>query len=242
MRHWVGLVWFSLGAGPMVFSQTTFQEQTARLQNINAYLLDFRPGAAPETVVRSRFELVLDINPQPTIDARVGIKDEPLDPPSTVPKIRGRYLHRSGLALGAAYAPGIELDGYDADFYSLELGYRFQVRALNFGIRASYSDGDVTGPITEANAEDYFVFENKGLDFSLGHRIGRYHVYGFAGIVDIETSVDVASDGVHLENADDTYYGGLGVSIQYRRTTFNIEQNATDDYLQHLIFSLSYRF
>ena len=229
-------------ASSFILGQTTFQEQAARLQNINAYLLDFRPAGAPWLPEENTLELVFDLNPQPSIDARVGNKDEPLDPPSIVPKLRARYLWSSGLMIGAAYAPGIELEDYEADFISLELGYRFEFLSLGWALRASYSDGDVTGPITELDAKDFFVYENKGIDLSLGKAFGSFYGYGFLGRVETETSLDIEVDGVHLDNEDDALYGGLGITWTWHSLGITLEQNFTDDYLKNLILSASYRF
>ncbi len=223
---------------------TTFQEQAARLQNINAYLLDLRPASAPDRVDKNRIELILDINPQPTIDTRVGRKDEPLDPPSFVPKIRARWLGAGGLAVGGAYAPGIEFQDYEAEYVSLELGYRFRAGRFFYSARASYADGDVTGPITELDAKDFFTFRNYGLDLSVGRIFfDKLHIYAFLGGNDIETTLDIELDGVRLENTDEALYGGVGAAYRLNdRIAFNFEQNVTDDYLAHLIFSVAYRF
>ncbi len=242
MKHRLKLFFLLLVSPLAVLADTTFQEQAARLQNINAYLLDLRPAGAPYAPRIGRLEFSLDINPQPTIDTRVGLKDEPIDPPSIVPKVRARYQGGGGWFIGGAYAPGIEFQDYEAEYLSLEAGFRFRFRGLSFGIRGSYSDGDITGPITEPNVDDFFDFTNQGLDLSLGKTFGRLAVYGFIGANDIETSLEIEVDGAFLENSDDTYYAGFGVGYEWRRFRFNFEQNFTDDYLKHLIFSLGYRF
>ena len=239
-----GTVWLLFVTAAMAWTQgTTFQEQANRLQNINAFLLDFRPNAPPDKVGEGTFEVALDINPQPSINTRVGNKDEPVDPPSVVPKVRGRYLFSNGLVLGAAYAPGIEFQDYKAEFISLEAGFRFVfAKVWHLGVRASYTDGDVEGPITEPGVEDKFNFTNNGADVSLGRPWRSFVFYGFAGFTDIETDLTVAVDGAFLTNSENTYYGGLGASYDWKRLRLNFEQNTTDDYLQHVTLSLSYRF
>lgn len=238
------IIWFLLCCS--LFAQdggTTFQEQQARLQNINAFLLDFRPNAAPEVVGKSQLALILDINPQPTIDSRVGSKDEPIDPPSVVPKLRGRYIHRSGLMFGAAYAPGIEFEGYEAEFVSLEAGYRREIsRGWVSGIRFSFSDGDVTGPITNVDIDDDFTFKNIGADLALARHWQALSLYAFVGYNDIETTLLIQEDGAFLRNEEDTYYGGFGAGYAWKKLHFNLEQNFTDDYLAHVTFSVAYRF
>lgn len=242
MKHRPTLLLLLLISTVGAMADTTFQEQAARLQNINAYLLDLRPASAPYTPRTGRLEFSLDINPQPTIDTRVGIKEEPLDPPSVVPKVRARYQAKGGWFIGGAYAPGIEFQEYEAEYISIEAGYRFRFRGLGIGIRASYSDGDITGPITERDVNDFFDFTNRGLDLSVGKSFGRIAIYGFFGGNDIETALDIDVDGAHLENTDEAYYGGFGGGYQWRKFVFNFEQNFTDDYLKHLTFSLTYRF
>jgi len=242
MRSVLGLM-IALFATIHLFGQgTTFQEQAERLQNINAFLLDFRPNAAPVPVDEGHLEVALDLNPQPTIDARVGRKDEPVDPPSIVPKLRARYLFSNGLVIGAAYAPGIEFEDYEAEFISAELGYRFQIASWALAIRGSYTDGDLEGPITETDVEDMFAFTNYGGDLSVGHRLGVFDFYGFFGWNDVDTELDVDSDGAHLAFTENTYYWGGGASYARGSWRLNLEQNVTDDYLYHLTFSLSFRF
>lgn len=225
-----------------LFGQTTFQEQAARLQNINAHLLDFRPATAPVQFDKNTLELSFDLNLQPSINARVGNKDEPLDPPSVVPKVRGRYVLRNGFYVGGAIAPGIEFQDYDAEYFSAELGYRFSLAGFDAGLRASYSDGDVTGPITEKETDDLFKFTNMGADFSLGKTFNALHAYVFGGYTSIETELDITADGVHLENDDSTYYGGAGVTYDIGSFGITVEQNFSDDYLANLIMGLGYRF
>lgn len=230
-------------AAPMLLAQgTTFQEQAERLQNINAFLLDFRPNTAPIIVDRMSFEAILDVNPQPSINTRVGRKDEPIDPPSVVPKLRGRLLLPNGLFLGAAFAPGIEFEDYTAEYISAELGYRLQLSGWALSLRGSYTDGDLEGPITESDAEDMFTFTNIGADVSLGTRLGPVDVYGFAGWNDVDTIMDIEADGVRLAFTEGTYYYGAGLGYTRGRWRVNLEQNITDDYLSHLTLSLSFRF
>ena len=223
--------------------QTTFQEQANRLQNINAFLLDFRPLLAPTNQKRPELFVILEANPQPSVDARVGGKDEPLDPPSVVPKLRLRYATSSGLYLGGAYAPGIEFEDYKADFYSLELGYRLTLDKFSLGLRLSTSDGDVEGPITESSAEDLFDFTNQTGEFNLGYQHRKLFFYGFAGGISVDTELEIEEDGVLLKNDEDTYYGGLGIRYALgHKLAVIVEQNFTDDYLKHLSFGLSYRY
>ncbi|MDJ0842273.1 MAG: hypothetical protein QNK37_37575 [Acidobacteriota bacterium] len=231
-----------LAAGFPLLAQTTFQEQAARLQNINAFLQDFRPGTAPERVGKSRLELAFELYPQPDLDTRVGRKDEPIDPPSVVPRVRARYLLKNGLFLGGSAVPGIEFQDYDADTVAAEAGWRFKFGDTTLQLRASYSDGDITGPITETDAMDDFTFTNYSYDLAAARTFGAFHVFGFVGSIDTDTELDIESDGVHLENTESTWYAGLGVTWDWRALAFTLEQDFTDDYLANVIVSAAYRF
>lgn len=239
MRVWL----FVLGlAGLTAVAQTTFQEQAERLQNINAYLIDFRAASAPVVMEEFTIEAVLDVTPQPSIDNRVGVKSENIDAPNVVPKLRGRFYWANGLMVGVAYAPGIDFQGYKAEFIAAELGWRMDFSGWTAGLRGSYIDGDVEGPVTEADLDDLFTFTNMGLDLSLARRWNAFVGYGFVGLNDIETELDVTLDGAHLVSEDDALYGGLGVQWATQKWSVNLEQNFTDSYLRHLTLSLGYRF
>ena len=240
MMYKVTLLWLVASLSTL-FAQTTFQEQTARLQNINAYLLDLRPQAAPGSG-SSHWLLSFELTPQPDVDTRVGNKDEPIDPPSVVPRVRLRYRTNMGLFVGATYVPGLEFQDYEADYYALELGWGRRLGPWALALRGSIGDGDVTGPITEEGVEDFFTFENNGVDLSLGRRVGPVRLYGFAGRGATETSLEVQSDGVRLAQDDDTAYGGLGLSWRLHKWELVLEQNFTDDYLKHVTASVGYRF
>lgn len=223
-------------------AQTTFQEQAARLQNVNAYLLDFRLGTAPEPVDGWQFELALEGLPQPSIDVRVGRKNEEIDPPSVVPRLRGRFQLASGLFAGGTYVPGIEYEGYEADYYGVELGKLFSLFGWDWIARASYSDGDVVGPVTETELDDDFTFTNLGIDLTAALPIWRLAIYGTLGYNDIETTLRVRRDGAFLENTESTAYAALGLVYRQRAWTFGFEQQFTDDYLQHFSLRTGYRF
>ena len=243
MNHMKPLAYFlCLFPGIPLLAQSTFQEQAARLQNINAFLQDFRPGTAPELVQVNRLELAFELYPQPSLDTTVGRKDEPVDPPSVVPRVRARYVMKNGLFAGGSIVPGIEYQDYEADTIAAEVGYRFKMGKTTFQVRASYSDGDVQGPITEIDVKDDFSFTNTSYDLAAGRTFGAFQVYGFLGAIDTDTELDIQSDGVHLENTESTWYAGLGATYAWRAFAFTLEQNATDDYLANIILSAAYRF
>jgi hypothetical protein len=210
--------------------------------NINAFLQDLRPTGVPSPVDRSHFEAAFELYPQPSLDTRIGRKDEPVDPPEVVPRLRIRYMSRSGLFAGGTIVPGIEYEGYDADTYALEAGYRFSLARLNWQIRASYGDGDIVGPITETGAEDEFSYTNSAADLAVSRTFGNFGVYGFGGVIRAETELLVAADGGFLEQSETTYYGGLGLGYDIQRLRLTVEQNLTDDYLASLVVSAAYRF
>jgi len=226
----------------VALGQTTFQEQAYRLMSINAFLQDLRPGTAPTAVTRNRFEAAFELYPQPSLDTRIGRKDEPIDPPEVVPRLRLRYLMRSGLFFGGTAVPGIEFEGYDADTYAIEVGIRFAVAAFDWQVRASGGDGDILGPITETDGDDDFSFTNTAADLSVSRSFGNLSVYGFGGVIRAETELEVAADGAFLEHDESTHYAGLGLTYRWWRLDLNLEQNFTDDYLASVVVSAAYRF
>lgn len=226
----------------LAFAQTTFQDQAARLQNINAFLQDFRPVAAPRLFSENVLELYFEAYPQPDIDTTVGRKEEPVNPPEIVPKVRARYLLKNGFFVGGSVVPGIEFEGYDADTVAAEAGWRRGMFNGVVQLRLSYSDGDVVGPVTEETSNDEFSYTNLSADLSYARRIGPLDVYGFLGTIDVETELLVQSDMVLLENTEATYYAGLGATWQLGRWSLTAEQNITDDYLANIIVALAYRF
>jgi hypothetical protein len=218
----------------------TFQQQAERLQNINAYLLDFRADASPRP--DAGLWAQLDLTPQPSVDNTVGRKEEPLDPPSVAPRVRILYALSSGWFAGAAYSPGVEFEGYEAEYLSVEAGYRARIGDWFFGARASFTDGDVTGPITESGVEDDFAFETFSGDLALGRDWGAFTPYVFAGATSNETALEIESDGALLRGDDATHYGGLGLTWRFRTWRFGVQQQITDDYLRHIVASAAYRF
>lgn len=226
---------------PSLWSQTTFQEQAERLINIQSFLFDFRPAAGPRYSPEVQYELVLDLYPQPDLDTQIGNKDEPIDPPSWVPKLRARRVHR-GFMVGLAFAPGIEFEGYKTEFLSAEAGFRKERNNWTRGIRISYTRGTIEGPVTDPDTDDEMDLQNWGLDFSLGKEIGNFNFYGFLGWNALDSVLDVSLDGAQLSSDEGTYYGGLGCGYTWNRWHLNLEQNATDDYLRNMTLSLTRRF
>jgi hypothetical protein len=220
----------------------TYLEQIERLRLINAFLLDYRPGQDPMVPQRKVLDLSLDIIPNPSIDNRVGLKNEPVHPPPVIPRFRLRSISPAGWMLGATASPPVVVQGYAATWLGVEGGLRGALGFLHAELRVFAIAGRVKGPITERDSEDSFAFFNRGGDLRLGVPLGAWRVYGGAGRGKTDTALDIAADGVHIESSNDYDYllAGAGWASGNWRLTF--EQHRTEDFLSHVILAASYRW
>lgn len=218
----------------------TFIQQANRLQLIYAALLDFRPGQSPNPVERSAWSLAFELIPMPEVDTRIGAKDEPIDSPPFVPRLRLRWVARWGLLLGISLNPDLEVQNYSAPWTAFELGLRGTVGGLGVELRAHTIDGVVEGPITDSETKDRFEFENRGVDLRVGLPLGRWSVYGGGGKSGTVSALLVASDGARIALDDEFTYLLAGIEFRGEDWTFTLEQNRTGDYLYHVILSLSF--
>lgn len=228
-----------------VFSNTagavTFIEQANRLQLIYAGLLDFRPGQSPLPVESPGWTLGLELIPTPEVDNRVGAKDEPIDPPALLPRLRLRWTSSSGLLLGVSLNPDLEVNNYSAPWTAFELGFRGMIAGLGVELRGHAINGVVVGPITDSDSDDRFEFENQGADLRVGLPLRRWSVYGGGGKSGTVSEIQVASDGARIALDDDFTYLLAGIEFRGEAWTFTLEQNRTGDFLYHIILSLSVR-
>ena len=220
----------------------TFDEQARRLQLIYAYLLDFRPVQGPILSRGNRFELALELTPTPSIDNRVGAKDEPVNPPALIPRPRARFHSATGLVLGAAYTPPVEVSGYETSLGAVEAGYRFPLGNWRVGLRAYAMDGEVTGPVTEAEAADNFQLSNAGADALAGLQVGFWLPYVGVGRATTRSTLTIQSDGVALVARRSYTYLLVGLSGDMDNLRFTVEQSRTDSVLDHVTFSFSWLF
>jgi len=240
------LIWLTALAVPLAAARpafaVTYLEQAERLQLINAFLLDYSAAAAPRLPKQSLFELQADLIPMPVIDNRVGAKDEPDHAPSTVPRIRARYLASWGLMLGATAAPGVKLRGFTAPSQGGEAGLRFALGSLHGEARAFTLHALVTGPITETGASDQFEMTNSGADLRFGWALGSIMPYAGSGQGHTASTLTVAADGTRLKAEADYRYVFGGLTWFRGPLTFTVEQHRTEDFLDHLILAVSIRF
>lgn len=220
----------------------TFDEQARRLQLIYAYLLDFRPVQGPVLSRGNKFELALDLTPTPSIDNRVGAKDEPVNPPALIPRPRVRFHSATGVVLGAAYIPPVEVSGYETSLGAVEAGYRFPLGNWRVGLRAYAMDGEVTGPVTEAEADDNFQLSNAGVDALAGLQVGFWLPYLGVGRATTRSTLTIRSDGVTLAARNSYTYLLVGLSGDMDNLRFTVEQSRTDSVLDHFTFSFSWLF
>ena len=220
----------------------TFDEQAERLQLIYSYLLDYRPGQGPVLSRKSRFELALDLTPLPSIDNRVGGKDEPVEPPVVIPRPRVRFHFPSGVVLGASYTPPVEVSGYQAELWAVEAGYRIPLGNWRLGLRAFWLDGEVEGPITDPAQNDNFQLTNSGADAVFGLQMGFWLPYLGLGRGSTSSTLTIQSDGVMLD-ADGSYsYLLAGLTVDAGGLRLTLEQSSTDSVLDHYILSVSWNF
>lgn len=232
----------ALMAQPGLCRAVTFQEQAERLQLIYAFLLDYRPGQAPRLPTASLLDLTLEILPVPDIDNRVGAKDQPIDPPVAIPRLRARYLSASGFMAGGTVNGSTEVDGYRAPWLGFEAGYRFAAAAIQGEIRLFAISAKVTGPITEPGAKDEFDMRNRGGDLRLGLELAPLTIYGGMGAGHTESTLRVEADGARLEVDSSYRYWLAGVSAAAGPFLFTFEQNRTEDFLSHIILAASVQF
>ena len=231
-----------LWGSPTAAGAVTFDEQAERLQFIYSFLLDYRPAQAPVISRNGSLEAALDFIPLPSIDSRVGGKDEPVDPPPIIPRPRLRYHSQGGAMLGVSYTPPLEVSGYEAALAAVEAGLRFPLGNWRLGLRAFLLDGEVDGPITDPVVNDKFELTNLGADAVFGLQLGFWLPYVGAGSGKTRSTMTIRSDGVMLET-DSTYsylLAGLTVDVGALRLTF--EQNRSESVLDHFTFSVSLLF
>lgn len=227
------LILWPSGAGAV-----TFVEQANRLQLIYAGLFDLRPAQSPLPVDRSEWSLGLELIPTPEVDTRVGGKEEPIDPPALIPRARLRWVGGSGLLAGISLGPPLEVQDYTAPWLAFELGMRGRIGGLALEVRLHAIDGEVEGPITDANTKDRFRFENQGLDLRAGLPLGRWSVYGGGGQSETESELEVTSDGARIALEERISYLLAGIEYRGADWRFVLEQNRTEDFLNHVILSL----
>lgn len=220
----------------------TFDEQAQRLQLIYAYLLDFRPVQGPVLSRGNRIELALELTPSPSIDNRVGAKDEPVHSPALIPRPRARFHSATGVVLGAAYTPPVEVSGYEVSLGALEAGYRFPLGNWRAGLRAYAMDGEVAGPVTEADSADDFQLTNAGVDALAGLQVGFWLPYVGVGRAKTRSTLTIQSDGVTLEARRSYTYLLAGLSGDMDNLRFTVEQSRTDSVLDHFTISFSWMF
>ncbi len=223
-------------------ADTTFPEQAERLQLVNAHLLDFRPNGAPFVLDR-KWGIGLDLLVWPSIDDRVGNKDEDIDAPSVVPRPRARYHFNEGMFIGAAWLPPLEVKKFRANMFSLESGVNYAFSPFSLGLRVFAADGSVRGPVTDKDKRDIFYINRTGFDATAGYRYQAWTPYIGVGTGHLNTEFTIVVDGVDLKIENAAYlYSLIGVSYTTGTFIFTAEQYQTDTFLHHFALSLNYLF
>ena len=220
----------------------TFLEQAERLQVINAFLLDLRPGQAPVPVTAPTLDLGVELLPPPSINPKGGSKEEPIDTPPVVPRVRVRFLWPWGLMLGATANPPVPVLGFTATWLGAEAGLRTALGPLHGELRLFTMQATVLGPITEREAQDEFRMANRGSDVRLGAVLGPVSAYAGVGRGSTDTELHVEADGALLTASQDYGYWLAGVSAELAGWLLTFEQNRTEDFLYHFLLGASLRF
>ncbi|MGA1598481.1 MAG: hypothetical protein ACO4AU_05470 [bacterium] len=221
----------------------TAQEQSERLQNIYGFLLDLRSNSAPAPQDPGNWALQLDLLPMPKIDNRVGAKNEPVDALPAVPRLRGRIHGPLGLSLSLAGSPGIPFGKQTATFLQGDADWRVRWGSLLGGLRTSSSSWKIVGPITTTTHEDTFRIQQHNMDVRLGWELDHSHLYVGSGQGSQSSSLLIGEDGVTLNLREHAYtYRFAGLEFQGEQWDFNLEQHATESYLQHVQLSIRRRF
>jgi hypothetical protein len=220
----------------------TFPEQAERLQLIYGFLLDFRPVQGPLIVERPELELEIDLTAVPSIDNRVGGKEEPVEPPALIPRPRLRYHSGGGWMVGASYTPSARVSGYQAALAAVEAQYRAAAGVLRFGLRVFATDGEVEGPVTDPAQDDLFELTNRGGDLLIGARLGAWLPYLGGGGGNSESMLTIRSDGVQLEVDTSYTYALAGITLDGGGFRITLEQYRTESYLDNFTLGLSLAF
>jgi hypothetical protein len=242
----------ALAAAPAATAATTFQDQEERLELVYAYLADLRPGGAPIPLSATAApldvaaDLELEAGLVPDVDSRVGAKDEDVKPPPVLFRPRARILLGIGVFVGASYTPPIATwRGFREEVFGLEGGFRtgFATDWAFAQIRGSYTRAHVTGPVTASDARDIFTTQNRAADLTFGARLFE-HVAPWAGVGygHVDARLLVTNDGTRLPARSDYPYGIIGLDVLVGPVTIGIEQDFSEDFLQHLWLSIGVRF
>lgn len=224
----------------------TAEEQQERLMTVYSHLLDFRPNNPATGEARGTIEVEAEILHMPNVDNRVGIKEEPIQGMPLVPRFRVRVWPTNYFYLGAGGNPPVPFEGYSYGFLAGEAGATYRpTQQVGITGRAYVADSSVTGPVTEEDADDKFNAQQRGADVSVGVDIHTVTLSAGAGVGQLDSELEVESDGVKLDIVDKNYkYTMAGVAWRPAmgyRMSFN--QNFTDGgILQHWSLNFTKQF
>lgn len=242
LRTVVLLSWLLAGVVSPLLAVTS-EEQADRLQQIYGFLLDYRSNAAPLPEDPGTFDVQVDLLLMPSIDNRIGSKNEPVDTLPVVPRLRGRLHLPYGLVVGLAGSPGIPTGSQTATFLQGEVDWRHDADHLLYGLRASSSSWKVVGKITTKTYDDTFRIQERNVDVRLGWKTGEWIPYAGLGLGQQSTYLLIGEDSVSLSLVNQAYdYRFAGVERRGDHWDFSLEQHQTEDFLQHIQFAVRRRF
>jgi hypothetical protein len=189
----------------------TMLDQEERLIQIHSLLLDLAPMQPPGALAPGEFRLALELVGIPYIDGTTGSKVQ------ITASDRTRIFPRPRLALGLpapegfrafvglSYIPPIPINGVSTHYGALEGGFAWTPGAVAVGVRAHLAYGYSRSPVTDPSTKDTLATFLYGADLSAGYRLDLGPValtpYAGAGVVHLDGTFTVTSDGVVLKSA-----------------------------------------
>lgn len=247
LRHLLRLVILIVSlpfASTSVQADVTFEEQSERLQLIYAHLMDYRVSTALRAAPDKPWYGGLDLVYLPTVDNRVGTKKEEIDPPKLLARPRVRWHHENGISLGLSWIPPITLQGYTLNLVGAEMAYAYDLKQWSLFTRATYSDGNTKGPITDKDETDRFFLSRSTWELGLTRELYGTRPYAGFGRGHLSTRLEIEVDGVVMEVIDHSYpFYYFGVNYTWlERWQFNLEQSFNEDFVRFFGISVGTRF
>jgi hypothetical protein len=115
-------------------------------------------------------------------------------------------------------------------------------RTFRGSLRAFATQGTVTGPITDRTTRDRFSVNGSGADVRAGWVLQAWALYGGLGQAENETRLKVQSDGSVIDKRHRYGYEFIGLGWTRGAWTTVLEQHQTEDYLTHLVLTVSHDF
>ncbi|NRA47062.1 MAG: hypothetical protein HRU09_19100 [Oligoflexales bacterium] len=223
----------------------TSEEQSERLQIINASVISFRP--AKSRIDRCTYCLTagVSLGVLPEIDGTVGNKEERTDFLPVIPKPKVKFTLPYGIAIEGHGVPPITIIDVTPTIFAFHLEKFFVLKKNHIlSLDLVYTQGNIIAPVTLPDAADTFDFwTNTGM-LVYHHRLSKkLFTHLGVGSEQISTEFLVEVDGTLL-TAEDTstiFVGGFEWLFS-KYTSVGFEQFVKSDIVSHFHLSAYYRF